>query len=80
MWSPICDKVELERKEKPSLREQALYLLLTWAEECGFGYDSFPDEYERYKDGIKDKGYLEGMIYIAERVIEEGEDKYDKTK
>ena len=71
MWCPLCDIVELEPKEKPSLREQALYLLLTWAEECGFGYDNFPDEYERYKDDIKDKSYLEGMIYIAEKVIEE---------
>lgn len=53
-----------------SKREKALLLLLEWAEECGFGYDNFPEEYERYKDEICDMGYLEGMIYIAEREIE----------
>lgn len=53
-----------------SKREKALLLLLEWAEECGFGYDNFPEEYERYKEEICDMEYLEGMIYIAEREIE----------
>ena len=26
---------------------KALYLLVEWAEECNFGFDQFPDEYER---------------------------------
>jgi hypothetical protein len=56
-----------------SKREKALYLLLKWAEECGFGYDNFPEEYERYADEIKDMDYLEGMIYIAEKVLGETE-------
>lgn len=56
--------------EKMSKREKALLLLLNWAEECGFGYDNFPDEYERYKDDIAEMGYIEGMIYIAEREVE----------
>lgn len=47
--------------------ERALMLLLNWAEECGFGYDNFPEEYERCKDEIEDMGYLDGMIYIAEK-------------
>lgn len=51
--------------------EQALRLLLDWAIECGFGYDSFPEEYERYKEEITNMGYTEGMIYIAKRVLEE---------
>lgn len=54
----------------PKLREKALLLLVTWAEECGFGYDNFPEEYETYKDEIEGMGYIDGMIYIAERVVE----------
>lgn len=50
-----------------SKREKALLLLLNWAVECGFDYDNFPEEYEKYKDDIENMGYIEGMIYIAER-------------
>lgn len=48
----------------------ALMLLLNWAVECGFGYDNFPEEYERYENDVKDMEYIEGMIYIAEKVLE----------
>ena len=54
-----------------SKREKALELLLDWAIECDFGYDNIPDEYEKYKDEIADMDYKEGLIYIAERQIEE---------
>lgn len=54
-----------------SKREKALELLLDWAIECDFGYDSIPDEYEQYKDEVADMDYKEGLIYIAERKIEE---------
>lgn len=50
---------------------KALRLLLEWAIECGFGYDNFPEEYDRYKNDIKDMEYVEGMIYIAKKVLEE---------
>ncbi len=53
------------------MEEQALRLLLDWAIECGFGYDSFPEEYERYKEEITEMSYTEGMIHIAKRVLEE---------
>lgn len=53
-----------------TLREKALLLLVTWAEECGFGYDNFPEEYKTYKNEIEGMGYIDGMIYIAERVVE----------
>ena len=49
----------------------ALKLLIEWAEECDFGYDNFPEEYERYKDEIEDMGYIEGMIHIAKRVCQQ---------
>lgn len=63
-----------------SKREKALLLLLEWAEECGFGYDSFPEEYERYKEDIEGMGYIEGMIYIAEREIERWEEENGGSK
>lgn len=55
-----------------SLEEnKALRMLVEWAVECGFGYDNFPEEYEKYKDEIKDMGYIDGMIYIAMKEVEE---------
>lgn len=50
---------------------EALRLLLNWAEECDFGYDNFSEEYERYKKDVENMDYIEGMIYIARKVIEE---------
>jgi hypothetical protein len=63
------------------LREKALMLLLEWAEECDFGYDNFPEEYERHKAGIGGRSYIEGMIYIAEKEVErlENENKGGKS-
>ena len=55
---------------QPTLRERALMLLLNWAVECDFGYDNFPEEYERYKNEIEDMSYFDGMIYIAEKEVE----------
>lgn len=51
----------------------ALHLLVEWAEECDFGYDNFPEEYEKYKDEIEGMKYIEGMIHIAKRTLEEAE-------
>lgn len=62
------DKI-IELSQKESKRNKALMLLLNWAEECDFGYDNFPDEYDRYKKDIEDMDYIEGMIYIAEKVL-----------
>lgn len=59
----------------PTLREKALFLLVEWAEECGFGYDNFPEDYETYKDEIEGMRYIDGMIYIAERVVENESDR-----
>lgn len=53
------------------MENQALKLLLKWAIECGFGYDNFIDEYNRYKEDIENMDYTEGMIYIAKKVMEE---------
>ena len=57
----------LEEQEKEI---KALHLLVEWAEECGFGFDQFHDEYERYKDEIKDMKYIDGMIHVAKRTLE----------
>lgn len=47
----------------------ALNLLIDWAIQCDFGYDNFPEEYEKYADEIEDLGYKEGMIYIARKEV-----------
>ena len=44
---------------------KALDLMIQWAIECDFSYDSIPEEYEYYKDEIKDMGYSEGLRYIV---------------
>lgn len=44
---------------------KGLRLLTEWAIQCGFGYDNIPEEYEKYKEIIKDMGYDEGLIFIA---------------
>lgn len=67
---------KLENKDYPealdlaikALEENAaLNLLVDWAIQCDFGYDNFPEEYEKYKDDIEDLGYKEGMVYIAKK-------------
>jgi hypothetical protein len=50
---------------------KALRLLVEWAEDCDFGFDQFHDEYERYKDEIKDMKYIDGMIHVAKRTLED---------
>lgn len=52
---------------------KALALFVNWAEECDFGYDQIPDEYEKYKDVIErnNTGYCEGLIYIAKEEARE---------
>lgn len=73
----IIDKLMIENaelKKKNSglkIENEALKLLIEWAEECDFGYDNFPEEYERYKDEIEDMGYIQGMIHIAKRVCQQ---------
>lgn len=59
-----------------ALKEQeeeikALRLLVEWATDCDFGFDQFPEEYERYKDEITDMKYIEGMIHVAKRTLED---------
>ena len=66
----FADRIKALPSAEPTLRERALMLLLNWAVECDFGYDNFPEEYERYKDDIEDMSYFDGMIYIAEKEVE----------
>lgn len=67
--------LQLQDKDKEiaelKAENAALRLLIEWAEECDFGYDNFPEEYERYKDEIEGMGYIEGMIHIANRVCQQ---------
>lgn len=63
------DALELLKEQEKEIK--ALRLLVEWAEECDFGFDQFPDEYERYKDEIKGMKYIDGMIHIAKRTLED---------
>jgi hypothetical protein len=65
------EKGYADGKRDGGKKNAARELLLDWAIECDFGYDNIPDEYEKYKDEIADMDYKEGLIYIAEREIEE---------
>ena len=44
---------------------KALDLMIEWAVDCGFGYDSIPDEYEKYEHEVEEMGYNEGLRYIV---------------
>ena len=61
-----------ERLELDALKIiKSLYLLVEWAEECDFGYDQFPDEYEKYRNEIQDMNYIDGLIHVAMRTLED---------
>ena len=60
------DLLKEQEKEIKSLR-----LLVEWATDCDFGFDQFHDEYERYKDEIKGMKYIDGMIHVAKRTLED---------
>ena len=63
------DAIGMLKEQEKEIK--ALRLLVEWAEECDFGFDQFPDEYERYKDEIKDMKYIDGMIHVAKRTLED---------
>lgn len=69
MGQMIADTIDLLKEQEKEIK--ALRLLVEWAEECDFGFDQFSDEYERYKDEIKDMKYIDGMIHIARRTLED---------
>lgn len=69
---PVYEAVQILELLKEQYKEnKALKLLVEWAEECDFGFDQFSDEYERYKDEIKDMKYIDGMIHVAKRTLED---------
>ena len=66
----LNDVLVLLKEQEKEIK--ALRLLVEWAEECDFGFDQFQDEYERYKDEIKGMKYIDGMIHVAKRTLQEG--------
>ena len=69
-----CDKCVQESRQLTEWLEElkALRILLYWAIECGFGLDSFPEEYEQYKHTLTDDmNYTEMVKKIAKCVVEE---------
>ena len=73
-WENMKDIAEEHEQLAEWLEElKALRLLLDWAIECGFGLDSFPDEYEQYKHTLTDDmNYTEMVKKIAKCVVKEG--------
>ena len=69
-YAQAIDEI-MELLEELEKEIKALHLLVEWAGECDFGFDQFPDEYERYKDKINDMKYIDGMIYVAKRTLED---------
>lgn len=65
----IRDAIALLKEQDKEIK--ALRLLVEWAEECGFGFDQFQDEYERYKEEINGMKYIDGMIHVAKRTLED---------
>lgn len=65
----MTDAIVLLKEQEKEIK--ALRLLVEWAEECDFGFDQFPEEYERYKDELTDMEYIEGMIHVAKRTLED---------
>ena len=53
---------------------KGMRLLIEWAEECDFGYDNIPEEYEKYKGIVENMGYIEGLIYIGIQEAKENDD------
>lgn len=64
-----CNAVNLLQEQEKEIK--ALHLPVEWATDCDFGFDQFHDEYERYKDEIKDMKYIDGMIHVAKRTLED---------
>jgi len=69
-WCATISKAVALLKEQGK-EIKALRLLVEWATDCDFGFDQFPEEYERYKDEITDMKYIEGMIHVAKRTLED---------
>lgn len=76
-FNPDCygmlfrDAAELLKEQEKEIK--ALRLLVELAEECDFGFDQFQDEYERYKDELENMKYIDEMIYVAKRMLEDRE-------
>lgn len=49
------------------ITKKALELYVSWADECGIGYDNLGDLYYEYEEKIEaeNMGYTEGLIFIA---------------
>ena len=64
-----CEMIAINLAIKALEENAALNLLSDWAIQCNFGYDNFPEEYEKYADEMKNLGYKEGMIYLARKEV-----------
>ena len=60
---------------------KAFELFVNWAEECDFGYDNIPEEYEKYRTKLveKDYGYIDGLMWIAYWEAEEEQNEIKRS-
>ena len=60
--------------EQLNKKNKALLLLLNWAEECDWGFDSFRDDdvidWDNFKKETEDLNYIESMVKYAEMYLE----------
>lgn len=54
-------------EEAYTILDKAFDLYIDWTNDCDFGYDNIPDEYEKYRHelDVLESGYSNGLKYIA---------------
>lgn len=63
---------------------KAFELFVNWAEECDFGYDNIPEEYEKYETKLVEKlgedyNYIDGLMWIAYWEAEEEQNEIKRN-
>lgn len=66
---------DLQKKNK--ILTKALNLYINWADECGIGWDNFPDMSEKWYKTVEEKGlgWIEGLTFM---VMEEAKEQLRK--
>lgn len=65
----LKDALSLLKEQDKEIK--ALRLLVAYATQFDFGYDKLGDAYELYKNEIKGMEYIDGMVHIARRTLED---------
>ena len=67
----------LELEKKNEILAKALNLYINWADECGIGWDNFPDMTEKWYKLVEEKelGWIDGLVFM---VTEEAKEQLKK--